>query len=295
MKVACSYTEIIYYYHYFCKKFTMKTPPKKRDTKPSFSPKAKTNHGHGKRKIQITKQKPVDEKIRLNRYIANAGICSRREADKFIAAGVVTVNGKVITEMGYKVLPSDHVRYNGTSLTPEKKVYLLMNKPKDTVTTVRDPHAKKTVIGLIAGCCKERIVPMGRLDRNTTGVLLLTNDGELIKKLTHPAQEIEKIYVATLEKNFKSSHFEVLLNGIKLEDGDIAFDALSYIDNKEKNKIIIRIHSGRNRIVRRTLESLEYKVKNLDRINFAGITKKGLRRGQWRFLTAKEIGYLKML
>ncbi len=273
----------------------MKTPPKKRNTKPSFSPKEKTNYGHGKRKIQIKKQNPIDEKIRLNRYIANAGICSRREADKFIAEGLVTVNGTIITEMGYKVAPTDSVLYNGTPLNPEKKVYLVMNKPKDTVTTVRDQHAKKTVMDLVAGCCKERIVPIGRLDRNTTGVLMLTNDGELIKKLTHPSQEIEKIYVAILNKNFKSSHFETMLNGITLEDGDIAFDAVSYIDSNEKDKIIIRIHSGRNRIVRRTLESLGYKVKNLDRINFAGITKKGLRRGQWRFLTTKEIGFLKML
>ncbi len=273
----------------------MKPPKKNHTTKSGSSRKNQSKINTGKRKIQIKKQKPVDEKIRLNRFIANAGICSRREADKFITAGTVTVNGKVVNEMGYKVLPTDDVRFNGQRLKPEKKVYLLLNKPKDTVTTVTDPHASKTVINLVSDCCKERVVPMGRLDRNTTGVLLLTNDGDLIKKLTHPSQEIEKIYVATLDKNFKSSQFETLLKGIDLDDGKIAFDAVSYIDESTKNKIIIRIHSGRNRIVRRTMEALGYKVKNLDRINFAGITKKGLRRGQWRFLTTKEIGYLKML
>ncbi|RKX17240.1 MAG: rRNA pseudouridine synthase [Candidatus Zixiibacteriota bacterium] len=273
----------------------MRSPRKhfseKFDSPEKYQPKKNT----GKRKIQIKKQKPVDEKIRLNRYIANAGICSRREADKYITAGTVTVNGKVINEMGYKVLPTDDVRFNGQRLKPEKKVYLLLNKPKDTVTTVTDPHATKTVVGLVSNCCKERVVPMGRLDRNTTGVLLLTNDGDLTKKLTHPSQEIEKIYMAVLDKNFKSSQFEALINGVELDDGEISFDAVSYVEEKTKNKIIIRIHSGRNRIVRRTMEALGYKVKNLDRINFAGITKKGLRRGQWRFLTTKEVGYLKML
>jgi len=237
----------------------------------------------------------ANEKIRLNRYIANAGVCSRREADKYIVAGAITVNGKVKNELGYKVLPNDDVRFNGQRLIPEKKIYLLLNKPKDTVTTVSDPHTKKTVIALLSGCCKERIVPLGRLDRNTTGVLLFSNDGELIKKLTHPSREIEKIYVVSLDKNFKAAQFETLITGVKLEDGIITFDAVSYVDESMKNKIIIRIHSGRNRIVRRTMEALGYKVKTLDRINFAGITKKGLRRGQWRFLTEKEIGYLKML
>ena len=213
-------------------------PPKKQFSEKSDSPKKyQPKKNTGKRRVQVKKQKPIDEKIRLNRYIANAGICSRREADKYITAGTVSVNGKVISEMGYKVLPTDDVRFNGQRLKPEKKMYLLLNKPKDTITTVTDPHATKTVVGLVSNCCKERVVPMGRLDRNTTGVLLLTNDGDLTKKLTHPSQEI----------------------------------------------------------VRRTMEALGYKVKNLDRINFAGITKKGLRRGQWRFLTTKEVGYLKML
>lgn len=272
-----------------------KSPKKQYNTKSSHSEKTNSGYSHSKRKITVKRQKPADEKIRLNRYIANAGICSRREADKFITAGTVSVNGKVISEMGYKVFPTDDVRFNGQRLKPEKKVYLLLNKPKDTVTTVTDPHASKTVIHLVANCCKERIVPLGRLDRNTTGVLLLANDGELIKKLTHPSQEIEKIYMATLDKNFKSSQFETLINGIELDDGKISFDAVSYIDEKTKNKIVIRIHSGRNRIVRRTMEALGYKVKNLDRVNFAGITKKGLRRGQWRFLTTKEVSFLKML
>ena len=277
------------------KKLYMRPPKKHFPEKSDSSKKYQIKRNTGKRKIQVKKQKPVDEKIRLNRYIANAGICSRREADKYITAGAVTVNGKVVSEMGHKVLPTDDVRFNGQRLKPEKKVYLLLNKPKDTVTTVTDPHAAKTVVGLVSNCCKERVVPMGRLDRNTTGVLLLTNDGDLTKKLTHPSQEIEKIYMAVLDKNFKSSQFETLINGVELDDGKISFDAVSYVDEKTKNKIIIRIHSGRNRIVRRTMEALGYKVKNLDRINFAGITKKGLRRGQWRFLTTKEVGYLKML
>ncbi len=271
-------------------------PPKKNNTDKSISPKKhypKTNTD--KHKTQVKKKQTVEEKIRLNRFIANAGVCSRREADKFIASGAISVNGKIIKEMGYKVLPTDKVQFNGQPLKPEKKVYVLLNKPKDTITTVTDPHATKTVIDLVSDCCKERIVPMGRLDRNTTGVLLLTNDGDLIKKLTHPSQEVEKIYVATLDKNFKSSQFVTLLDGIDLEDGKITFDAVSYIEEGVKNKIIIRIHSGRNRIVHRTMETLGYKVKNLDRINFAGITKKGLRRGQWRFLITKEVGYLKML
>lgn len=238
---------------------------------------------------------PKNNKIRLNRYIANAGICSRREADTFITAGAVTVNGKVVSELGYKVFATDDVRFNGQRLKIEKKVYVLINKPKDTITTLSDPHATKTVMSLIEGCCRERIVPVGRLDRNTTGVLLLSNDGDMTKKLTHPSSGIEKVYIAKLNKNFKSSDFELLLKGVDIEDGKIAFDAVSYLNSNEKDKIIIQIHSGRNRIVRRTMEALGYKVRTLDRTSFAGISKKGLLRGQWRFLTIKEISYLKML
>ena len=236
-----------------------------------------------------------DSLIRLNRYIANAGICSRREADKLILAGTIKVNGKIITELGYKVSLNDDVRYNGQRIKPEKKFYVLLNKPKDTITTVDDVHAPKTVIQLIKNCCHERIYPVGRLDRNTTGVLLLTNDGELTRKLTHPSSNIEKIYTATLNKNLKKSDFKTLVEGVELEDGISSFDAVSLIDPEEKNKVIIQLHSGRNRIIRRTFEALGYKVKNLDRIKFAGLSKTGVKRGHWRFLTNKEISFLKML
>ena len=233
--------------------------------------------------------------IRLNKYIANAGICSRREADKYIQAGVVTVNGKVITELGYKVKPTDEVKFGGERIKPEKKVYLLLNKPKGYTTTVEDPHADKTVMQLIKDCCKERVYPVGRLDKNTTGVLLFTNDGELAKKLTHPSHKIEKVYVVTLDKNFKTPDFDQLAKGFDLEDGFVSVDAVSYFNPEEKNRIILQIHSGRNRIVRRMMEHLGYKVIALDRVKFAGLTKKGLKRGYWRILTPKEISFLKML
>ena len=249
------------------------------------------------RKQATRKQAAAEENglVRLNKFIANSGICSRREADTYIETGVVTVNGVKVTELGAKIDPAkDDVRFNGTRIKGEKKVYLVMNKPKDFVTTMADPHAERTVMDLISkSLCPERVFPVGRLDKATTGVLLFTNDGELTEKLTHPKHEIRKIYQATLDKNLKKEDFDQILSGIELEDGPIAADALSYVDG-DKATIGLEIHSGRNRIVRRIFEHLGYKVKKLDRVYFAGLTKKNLRRGAWRFLDEKEIGLLKM-
>ncbi len=240
---------------------------------------------------------PAEENgpVRLNKYIANSGICSRREADMFIETGQVTVNGVKVTELGTKIDPSrDDVRFNGQRIRGEKKVYLVMNKPKDFVTTMADPHADRTVMDLISkSLCPERVFPVGRLDKATTGVLLFTNDGDLTEKLTHPKHEVRKIYHATLDKNLTKEDFEKILDGIELPDGPIAADALSYVDD-DKSQVGLEIHSGRNRIVRRIFESLGYKVKKLDRVYFAGLTKKNLRRGAWRFLEEKEIALLKM-
>ena len=235
----------------------------------------------------------ADEGVRLNKYIANSGICSRREADDYIVAGLVSVNGVTITELGTKVYPNDVVRFNDERIKGEQKVYIVMNKPKDFVTTVSDPHAERTVMQLVEGKCAERVYPVGRLDKATTGVLLLTNDGELADKLTHPSFEKKKIYHVFLDKNFKRPDMEALLEGVKLEDGFIQADAISYIDG-DQAQVGVEIHSGRNRIVRRMFEHFGYKVKKLDRVYFAGLTKKNLRRGQWRFLTDLEVSMLKM-
>jgi 23S rRNA pseudouridine2605 synthase len=235
-----------------------------------------------------------NEEIRLNRYLASTGICSRREADEFIKAGLVSVNGQLVTEMGIKIKPGDEVKYNGEALKEEKKVYILLNKPKDYVTTVEDPHAKKTVLDLLKGACRERVYPVGRLDRNTTGVLLLTNDGDLTKKLTHPKYEKLKIYHVHLSKGLKHGDLEKIATGIHLEDGFIKADAVSYADPVDKTQVGIEIHSGKNHIVRRIFESLGYEVVKLDRVYFAGLTKKNLHRGEWRRLSEKEISMLKM-
>jgi len=243
---------------------------------------------------EIPKTGHEDELIRLNKYIASTGICSRREADEFIRAGLITVNGKLVTELGVKISSSDQVKYNGETLREEKKVYILMNKPKDYVTTVEDPHARKTVLELLKGACKERIYPVGRLDRNTTGVLLLTNDGELTKRLTHPKFEKLKIYHVYLNKNLKQADMDKISTGITLEDGFIKADSISYADSVDKKQVGIEIHSGRNHIVRRIFENLGYEIAKLDRVYFAGLTKKDLRRGEWRFLSGKEINMLKM-
>ncbi len=240
------------------------------------------------------RRKAVDEEgIRLNKFIANSGVCSRREADEYIIAGLVSVNGQIITELGTKIQAQDDVRFNGERLRGEEKVYLLMNKPKDFVTTLSDPNAEKTVMDLISGNCSQRVYPVGRLDKSTTGVLLLTNDGELTEKLTHPSNMSKKIYHVFLDKNLSGSDFKALLDGINLEDGPMHADSLSYID-EDKSQVGLEIHSGRNRIVRRMFEHLGYKVKKLDRVFFAGLTKKNLRRGQWRFLTEQEVTMLKM-
>jgi 23S rRNA pseudouridine2605 synthase len=238
---------------------------------------------------------PDNAPTRLNKYIANTGLCSRREADVHIQAGLITVNGNLITELGVKVLPTDDVRYNGVRLSKEKKVYILLNKPKDYVTSVDDPHAKRTIMELVQGACKERIYPVGRLDRMTTGVIMLTNDGELTKKLTHPTSEIKKIYQVYLDKNVNPEDVDAIADGITLEDGFVKADNVGYIREEDRNLIGIEIHSGRNRIVRRIFEHFGYKVTRLDRILFGGLTKKGLSRGQWRFLTPREVGFLKML
>ncbi|MBO6222229.1 MAG: pseudouridine synthase [Bacteroidales bacterium] len=240
------------------------------------------------------KPKAKDEEgIRLNRFIANSGVCSRREADEYIVQGIITVNGQVVTELGTKVFRTDQVRMDGQLLQGEEKVYILMNKPKNCVTTTDDELDRKTVLDLVAGKCPQRVYPVGRLDRDTTGVLLLTNDGELTEKLTHPSFNKKKIYHVFLDSNLSQGDFDKILKGIRLDDGMISADALSYIDG-DQSQVGIEIHSGRNRIVRRIFESLGYKVVKLDRVYFAGLTKKNLRRGQWRFLTEKEIGILKM-
>lgn len=242
----------------------------------------------------LPKAKLEDELIRLNKYLASTGLCSRREADDLIQAGLVSVNGKLITELGFKVKPSDVIKYNGEKLKEEKKVYILLNKPKDYITTLEDPFAKRTVIDLIKGACRERVYPVGRLDRNTTGVMLLTNDGDLTKKLTHPRFEKLKVYHVELNKNLKAQDMEKIATGLMLEDGFIKADAISYASLDDKKIIGIELHSGRNRIVRRIFEQLGYEIRKLDRVYFAGLSKKGLSRGQWRFLTEQEIHMLKM-
>ncbi len=226
--------------------------------------------------------------------MANAGICSRREADEFIQAGAVTVNGEVVTELGTKVMRSDDVKFHGQPVSLEKKVYVLLNKPKDYVTTSDDPQNRKTVMDLVKDACPERIYPVGRLDRNTTGVLLFTNDGELASKLTHPKFLKKKIYHVFLDKNVTAHDMQQIAEGIMLDDGEIKADAIEYANENDKSQVGIEIHSGKNRIVRRIFENLGYRVIKLDRVMFAGLTKKNLRRGDWRFLTEKEVDILRM-
>jgi len=244
-------------------------------------------------KKQLSRDEQQDG-IRLNRFIANAGICSRREADEYIKTGLIKVNDKLITELGYKINLSDIVKFNGEIIRTEKKVYILLNKPKDYITTVDDPHAIKTVLDLVKGACKERIYPVGRLDRMSTGLLLLTNDGELTKKLTHPKYNKKKIYHVVLNKSLKSADILKISEGIELEDGFIKADSVNYVNETDKSEIGIEIHSGKNHIVRRIFEHFDYKVLKLDRVYFAGLTKKNLPRGKWRFLTEKELSVLKM-
>ena len=236
----------------------------------------------------------IKDVVRLNRFIANSGVCSRREADTLIQAGVVTVNGEVVTELGTKVnIHDDDIRFNGERLKGEEKVYLIMNKPKGYVTTASDPHAEKTVIDLLKGC-SSRVYPVGRLDKNTTGGLLLTNDGEIAERLTHPSYDKKKIYQVSLDKELSEEDYHKILEGVSLTDGDVKADELEFIDANDKRKIGIEIHSGKNRIVRRIFDSLGYNVKALDRVYFAGLTKKGLKKGEWRYLTEGEINILKI-
>jgi 23S rRNA pseudouridine2605 synthase len=236
-----------------------------------------------------------DDGIRLNKYIANSGICSRREADVFIKAGSATVNGKLVTEMGYKVQPDDVVRFDGSLISPEEKRYVLLNKPKNYITTMDDDRGRRTVMDLVANASKERIYPVGRLDRNTTGLLLFTNDGELAKKLTHPKHNIQKIYHASLDKKLAMSDLHKISDGFVLDERRVQVDEISYIQGQSKTEVGVKIHSGRNRIVRRIFEHFGYLVVKLDRVIFAGLTKKNLPRGQWRHLTAMEVNSLKML
>ena len=251
------------------------------------------NAKYSKKKQIEYKEQFVDpnEPIRLNKFLANAGVCSRREADEFITAGVVSVNGEVVTELGTKIKRGDEVKFHDQTVSIERKIYVLLNKPKDTVTTSDDPQARRTVMDLVKGACDERI---GRLDRNTTGVLLLTNDGDLASKLTHPKYLKKKIYHVHLDKNLTKADMEQIAAGIQLDDGEIQADAISYTDEFKKDEVGIEIHSGKNRIVRRIFESLGYKVVKLDRVFFAGLTKKGLRRGEWRYLTEPEVNFLRM-
>ena len=254
------------------------------------------NAKYSKKKQIEYKEQFVDpnDPIRLNKFLANAGVCSRREADEFITAGVVSVNGEVVTELGTKIKRGDEVKFHDQAVSIERKIYVLLNKPKDTVTTSDDPQARRTVMDLVKGACSERIYPVGRLDRNTTGVLLLTNDGDLASKLTHPKYLKKKIYHVHLDKNLTKADMEQIAAGIQLDDGEIHADAISYTDDFKKDDVGIEIHSGKNRIVRRIFESLGYKVVKLDRVFFAGLTKKGLRRGEWRYLTEQEVNFLRM-
>ena len=234
-----------------------------------------------------------NEEVRLNKFMANAGICSRREADELIQQGLVKVNGNVVTELGSKIKRDDVVEYNDKVVTLENKCYILLNKPKDCVTTSDDPDGRLTVMDIVKNACKERIYPVGRLDRNTTGVLLLTNDGDLASKLTHPKYVKKKIYQVWTDKDIAEDDMQQLADGIELEDGPIHADAISYVNDHDKNQAGIEIHSGRNRIVRRMFESLGYRVTKLDRVYFAGLTKKNLPRGRWRYLTQEEVNFLK--
>ena len=255
-----------------------RTAAPKRDEKPRSYPKFNPNQSAGE--------------IRLNRFISQSGVCSRREADDFILAGVVTVNGQVVTELGTKILPTDEVRFHDEKLQGEKNVYLVLNKPKGYVTSLDDPHAEKTVMDLVKNACTERVYPVGRLDKNSLGLLLITNDGDITRQLTHPSYRKKKIYQVTLDKPLTRADMDSLTEGITLEDGDIFADEVAYA-SEDKRTVGVEIHSGRNRIVRRMFEHLGYTVQKLDRVYYAGLTKKNLKRGEWRFLTRDEVMRLK--
>lgn len=276
-------------------------PHKSGATKPGFSKTRPSKTGTDKPRTGARPKRPAHTEtdkskgIRLNRFLANTGICSRRQADEYILAGVVKVNGEIITELGTKVMPGDTVHFGDRKVTGEPPVYVLLNKPKDFITTTKDPRNRKTVMELVKDASPHRVYPVGRLDRNTTGVLLLTNDGELARKLTHPSSNVEKIYHVTLDQKFTSADMEQLRNGLKLDDGFIQPDEVDWVAGQDRTHVGIRLHSGKNRIVRRMFEHLGYKVIKLDRVLFAGLTKKGLSRGEYRLLTDSEINLLKRL
>jgi len=278
-----------------------------KPVKRSRSDEPKSKPAFGKGKFVVTRssrplepqrkpRKPEDDFIRLNKFISNAGICSRREADVLIATGVIAINGKVVTDLGIKVKPGDQVQYDGETINAEKKQYVLLNKPKNFITSVDDPKKRRTVMHLVDGACKERIYPVGRLDRMTTGLLLFTNDGDMAKKLTHPKHGVRKIYHIELKEKVKPNHLRLIKEGIELEDGPIKADEIEYVgDGTNMHQVGIEIHSGKNRIVRRIFEHLGYTVKKLDRVSFASLTKKEVPRGTWRHLSEKEVNFLRML
>ncbi|MBK7712116.1 MAG: rRNA pseudouridine synthase [Bacteroidales bacterium] len=272
-----------------------------KKVKPEDRPFLRTDNSSGRKDVKPRKRgargakaaEPETAGIRLNRFIANSGVCSRRDADEHIKNGLITVYGKLVTDMGTKVTHDDDVRLKNKRLSAEKKVYILLNKPKDYVTTVEDPHAEHTVLELLGQDCPERVYPVGRLDKATTGVLLLTNDGELTTKLTHPKYKRKKIYHVHLDHPVTKNDLFKLTEGIELDGEIIAADAVAYADTEDKSQIGIELHSGQNRVIRRIFETIGYKVKKLDRVYFAGLTKKNLKRGKWRFLTDKEVSMLK--
>ena len=270
------------------------TPLSRKSTKKK-APLSRTSPKKEFKKIHAVHKTDESAGIRLNKYIANSGVCSRREADTYIEHGSVEVNGNLVTEMGYKVQVDDIVRFDGTSITPEQKKYVLLNKPKNYITTMDDERGRKTVMELVANASKERIYPVGRLDRNTTGLLLFTNDGEMAKKLTHPRHNVRKLYHATLDNKLALKDLEKLRGEVIIEGKKVFIDAVSYVDGEPKNEVGIEIHSGRNRIVRKIFEHLGYKVTKLDRVIFAELTKKNLPRGRWRELTDLEVSKLQML
>ena len=277
-----------------------KDPKGKDDKAKSLKPKdVKARGRYIDYKTKLKKGDPLpsfnDDSIRLNKYLSNAGICSRRDADVLISTGVVTVNGEIILEMGYKVKPGDVVKYDGGTLKSETKRYVLLNKPKGFVTTMDDPLGRKTVMGLVKKACRERVYPVGRLDRETTGLLLFTNDGDLAKKLTHPLHRAEKLYHVVLNKKVNIDDIKKMMTGLDLEDGKAVFDKVEFLDAEDAKEVGVQLHSGKNRIVRRAFESMGYKVKGLDRVMFAGLTKKDLPRGAYRLLSEKEVAFLKML
>ena len=266
-----------------------------RQARKGSSPQRKNSFRKDFKKPLSTPKKVDIGGIRLNKFISNSGICSRREADTYIEHGSVTVNGNLVTEMGYKVQPNDDVRFDGTSISPEKKKYVLLNKPKNYITTMDDDRGRKTVMDLVSNAANERIYPVGRLDRMTTGLLLFTNDGELAKKLTHPKHDVKKLYHASLDRKLDLKDLQKLRGEVVIEGKKVFIDAISYVEGQTKTEVGIEIHSGRNRIVRKIFEHVGYKVVKLDRVLFAGLTKKNLPRGRWRELTKQELANLQMI